>query len=108
VRQRQIALRGNWWKEDLGPFIGFLDEDRKPVAVLPAGAGRWRLIDPGGGKDFFVNARIAARLQPQGYMLYRPLAAKPVTPKDVIFLGWKQNRRDFHAAVVAALAIAVL
>jgi NHLM bacteriocin system ABC transporter ATP-binding protein len=108
VRQRQIALRGEWWREDFGAFIGFLDDDRKPVAVLPAGSGRWKIVDPDGGRDLAVNAEVAARLQPQAYMLYRGLAAKPIVLKDVLLLGWKENRRDFYVALLTSFAIGLL
>jgi NHLM bacteriocin system ABC transporter ATP-binding protein len=108
IRQRQIALRGDWWREDFGPFIGFLDDDKKPVAVLRAGAKHWRLVDPDGGRDRIVDAKIAARLQPQGYMLYRAFPARPVTLRDVLFLGWKQNRGDARVALIGALAIGLL
>jgi NHLM bacteriocin system ABC transporter ATP-binding protein len=108
VRHRQIALRGDWWKTDIGPFIGFLGEDRRPVAVLPSGAGRYRMVDPEDGHGRTVDRALASRLQPQGFMLYRPLAAKPVGLADVLLLGWKQNHRDVSVAVLAALAIALL
>lgn len=108
VRQRRIALRGNWWREDFGSFIGFLDEERRPVAVLRVGAGLWRIVDPDGGDDLVVSAQIAHRLQPMGYMLYRTFPAKPLEFKDVLFLGWKQNRKDFCTSVAAALAVSLL
>jgi NHLM bacteriocin system ABC transporter ATP-binding protein len=108
VRQRQLALRGIWWRQDFGPFIGFLDEARRPVAVLPAGPGRYRIVDPDGGADLRVTASVAARLAPMGHMLYRPLAAKPLVFKDLIALGWKQNRGDFMIAVLASLIVGIL
>ena len=108
VRTRQIALRGDWFREDFGPFIGFLDDDRRPVAVRPAGPGRWRMVDPDHGSDVPVTRRLADRLQPMGYMLYRALPAKPVGFGDVIALGWKANRRDVHTAVLASIAVGAL
>jgi NHLM bacteriocin system ABC transporter ATP-binding protein len=108
VRQRQIALRGNWWRDDFGSFIGFLDEERRPVAVLRTGAGRWRIVDPDGGDDLIVDAQVAQRLQPMGYMLYRTFPAKPLEFKDILFLGWKQNRADVYTSIAAALAMSLL
>ncbi len=108
VRQRQIALRGSWWRQDFGPFIGFLDDARRPVAVLPAGPGRYRIVDPDGGADLTVTAAVAARLAPMAHMLYRSLAAKPLEFKDLIALGWKQNRGDFYIAIAASLIIGIL
>ncbi|WP_407048085.1 NHLP bacteriocin export ABC transporter permease/ATPase subunit [Methyloraptor flagellatus] len=108
VRTRQIALRGDWFREDFGPFIGFLDDDRRPVAIRPAGPGRWRMVDPDHGKEVPVTRALADRLQPMGYMLYRALPAKPVGFGDVIALGWKANRSDLQTAVIASIAIGTL
>jgi len=108
IRQREIALRGNWWKQDFGPFIGFLDEERRPVAVLPASRGRYRMMDPDGGPDMIVTSQLAARLAPIGHMLYRPLPAKPLEFKDILLAGWAQNRADFAVAVLASLLLGIL
>jgi NHLM bacteriocin system ABC transporter ATP-binding protein len=108
IRERQITLRGIWWKEDFGPFIGFLGEERRPVAVVPTSRGRYRMMDPDGGADLIVNETLAARLEPVGHMLYQPLPAKPLEFKDVLLAGWVQNRADFVAAIIASLALGVL
>jgi NHLM bacteriocin system ABC transporter ATP-binding protein len=108
IRQREIALRGNWWKQDFGPFIGFLEEERRPVAVLPASHGRYRMMDPDGGADLIVTPQLAARLAPIGHMLYRPLPAKPLEFRDILLAGWVQNRPDFAVAVIASLLLGIL
>jgi NHLM bacteriocin system ABC transporter ATP-binding protein len=108
IRQREIALRGNWWKQDFGPFIGFLDEERRPVAVLPASRGRYRMMDPDGGADLIVTPQLAARLAPIGHMLYRPLPAKPLEFKDILLAGWAQNRADFAVAMIASVLLGIL
>jgi NHLM bacteriocin system ABC transporter ATP-binding protein len=108
IRQREIALRGNWWKQDFGPFIGFLEEERRPVAVLPVSRGRYRMMDPDGGADLIVTPQLAARLAPIGHMLYRPLPAKPLEFRDILLAGWAQNRPDFAVAVIASLLLGIL
>jgi NHLM bacteriocin system ABC transporter ATP-binding protein len=108
IRSREIALRGIWWKQDFGPFIGFLGEERKPVAVLPIGRSRYRMTDPDGGADQIVTAALAAQLAPIGHMLYRPLPAKPIEFKDLLLAGWTQNRGDFAVALVASLLLGIL
>jgi len=108
IRQREIALRGNWWKQDFGPFIGLLGEERRPVAVLPAGRGRYRMMDPDGGADLIVTPPLAARLAPIGHMLYRPLPARPLAFRDMLLAGWAQNRADLAVAVIASLLLGIL
>ena len=41
IRIRQVALKGEWWREEHGPLLGFLesgDEGGRPVALLPIAA----------------------------------------------------------------------
>lgn len=109
LRQRQVALRGTWWREDMGPLIGFIGEDRKPVALLPTGTGRWTMIDPvaaGGGVR--VNAEIAAQIAPTAHMLYPTLPDKPIGFKEFLKFGLTRNKRDLGIAIFAAIAGATL
>jgi NHLM bacteriocin system ABC transporter ATP-binding protein len=108
LRQRQVALRGLWWREDLGPLIGFVDDDRRIVALLPTGTNGWRMIDPVAGKTEVVDAALAARIVPTAHMLYPTLPDKPLTFKDMMKFGAPRSRRDMAIAVLAALAGAVL
>jgi NHLM bacteriocin system ABC transporter ATP-binding protein len=108
LRQRQIALRGRWWHEDMGPLIGFIGEDRKPVALLPTGSGRWTMIDPVSGESLKVNAEIAARIVPTAHMLYPTLPDKPIGFKEFLKFGLNRNKRDLGIAIFAAIAGAIL
>jgi ATP-binding cassette subfamily C protein len=73
---REVELRGSWWRQDAGPLLAFRSGDAAhPVALLPAGPGRYRLHDPAAGEegDRVVDAALAAGLRPRAVMLYRPL-----------------------------------
>jgi hypothetical protein len=93
IRQRQIVLRGAWWRKDFGPFIGFLDDAKTPMAVLRAGHGRYRLVDPAAWPDQMVDPDVAARLQPKGWTLYRSFPARLDTLGDVLFLRTRATAR---------------
>lgn len=108
LRQRQVALRGAWWHEDMGPLIGFVGEDRKPVALLPTGSGRWTMIDPVAGESVKVSAEIASQIVPTAHMLYPTLADKPIGFKEFVKFGLNRSKRDLGIAIFAALAGAVL
>jgi len=108
LRQRQVALRGEWWREDLGPLVGFVDEDRRIVALIPTGTNRWRIIDPVDGTSRIVDSAMAAQIAPIAHMLYPTLADKPLTFKDFLAFGAVRNRTDFGIAIATALAGAIL
>lgn len=108
VRQRQVALRGDWWQEDLGPLIGFLDEERRVVALLPTGTNRWNVVDPVEGTSQPVDAAMAARILPTAHMLYPTLPDTPVNFKQFFKFCMRRNWRDLGLAVFAAAASAAL
>lgn len=108
VRQRQVALRGDWWQEDLGPLVGFLDEERRVVALLPTGTNRWNMVDPVEGTSQLVDAAIAARILPTAHMLYPTLPDTPVNFKQFFKFCMRRNWRDLGLAVFAAAASAAL
>ena len=108
LRQRPVALRGDWWREDLGPLVGFIDEDRRAVALIPTGTNRWQVIDPVEGKSQVVDAAIAARIQPMAHMLYPTLPDTPVKFVEFFKFCLRCNWRDLMLAVAAAMAGAAL
>ena len=51
-------LRADWQANSAGPFVAFLGEDRRPVAILPKAGGRHIIVDPGAQKtDAFQESR---------------------------------------------------
>jgi NHLM bacteriocin system ABC transporter ATP-binding protein len=108
LRQRQVALRGDWWHEDLGPLVGFIDEERRAVALIPTGTNRWQVIDPVEGKSQVVDATMASRIQPMAHMLYPTLPDKPVMFVEFFKFCLRCNWRDLMLAVAAAMAGAAL
>lgn len=108
LRQRPVALRGDWWREDLGPLVGFIDEERRAVALIPTGTNRWQVIDPVEGKSQIVDAAIAGRIQPMAHMLYPTLPDTPVKFVEFFKFCLRCNWRDLMLAVAAAMAGAAL
>ena len=41
-RTRVVALRDDWWRQDIGPLLGQLAEAKDPVAILPTGTRQLR------------------------------------------------------------------
>ena len=86
VRKRQVILKGDWWEQDSGPLLGFMEEEMRPVAILPVKGG-YEIDDPGAGRRRKVTPRIALELRPFAYMFYRPL------PERVLLrMGPSQDR----------------
>ncbi|HEV3072835.1 MAG TPA: NHLP bacteriocin export ABC transporter permease/ATPase subunit [Thermoanaerobaculia bacterium] len=108
IERRRVILRGDWWRRDNGPLIGFLTTDgdgaeRRPVALLPTAPDRYDLVDPTAPSERQrtpVGPRLADRLAGDAYMLYAPLPDRAVGIRDLLRFALRGRRRDL-AAIVA-------
>lgn len=105
VRTRTVALKGNWWRQDNGPLLGFRDE--VPVALLPQRDG-YLLVDPATGAGEPVTAEVARSLRPFGHMFYRPLPATQLRLPDIAAFIASACRNDIAVVLAAGLASAML
>ena len=78
---------------DLGPLVGLLPGER-PVALLPAGRGRYDLVDPASGARRRVDPDLAATLLPDAWVLVRSLGATVAGLRELFRLGLRGTRRD--------------
>lgn len=114
VRSRRVLLRGEWWRDDNGPLLGFMrSEDPRadpwdhPVALLPSGrlqAARYTVFDPADGSRTPVDETVSDRLDSFGVMFYKPLPARRLTIVDLLLHGRERLFADY--AVVLLISIA--
>lgn len=78
IRTRTVVLRGQWWKEDIGPILGSLEEGKKPVAILPRAGKGYVLYNPETKTTVPITAAVAVTLNPFGHVFYRPFPAKKI------------------------------
>ena len=106
---REIALDGDWWRRQGPPFIAVEDKTGGPLAMVCRGR-RWHVVDPETLGETAVDATLAARLRPMGYMLYAPLPDKP-SSRDIwrfSTYGLRGDIRRLLIASAAASAVALL
>lgn len=108
VRTRQVALRGEWWRQDNGPLLAFREADNHPLALLPAGPNRYMLNDPTANRVQPVTAELAATLRPFAYSFYRAFPEKKLSARDILRFGLFNTRRDLLTVLVMGLAGGVL
>lgn len=87
MNRRRVILREPWWAEDNGPLLGFMEEDGRPVALIPRGARKYELQDPTRREVRMVTPAVAAELQAFGYAFYRPFRRTAVGLWEVMRLG---------------------
>jgi ATP-binding cassette subfamily C protein len=106
VRARKITVEGRWWRNDVGPFLAYTREEKRPVAVLPRRRAGYEIVDPVEGTRVAVDEKSAAGLGEEGFVLYRALPSRPLTGRDVLKFVWQPIRGDVLRLAVFALVAA--
>jgi len=108
VRTRTVALKGNWWQQDVGPMVGRREADGAPIALLPVSPRRYQLYDPIARSRIPVNATVAASLEPFAWCFYRPFPARALTARDLVEFGLNGSRRDLATVLMMGAAVGLL
>jgi len=104
VRQRRVALRANWWRSSGAPLLGYLNDDRRPVALLPIAHTRYEMFDPATGQRVVVDETVSNSLEPLAFELYRPSPDRAMTLADLGRLALAYARGDIARLLLTALA----
>ena len=95
IRFRSIILQGEWWNKDNGAMLGFLGEERKPVALLPVAPDKYELLNPESGERTLIQRELASQLNPRAFVFYRTLPFRQLGLKDILKFGlegtWKRD-----------------
>lgn len=102
IRYRKILLGPNWWKKDVGPFIGFLGEERSPIALVPSSTS-YDIVDPESRVRTPITEEQRGALHPDGYVLYRPLFKDMKTLKDLATFTFRGKGPDLAFVLFCAM-----
>ena len=108
LRVRNVLLQDRWWHKDAGPMLGFLEDQRHPVALLRSHSGAYYIVDPRGGPKVRVDEESVQGLSVDARMFAESL------PTDVSRL-WQIPRwaagevwADISFVILLALLITLL
>ncbi|MEV7187760.1 NHLP bacteriocin export ABC transporter permease/ATPase subunit [Kitasatospora sp. NPDC093102] len=107
VRTRRIRLAGPWWRTDVGPLIGHLSTDGRPVALLWQRGG-YRLVDPVSGREERVTKTVAAGFVPAATMFYRPIGDGVTSTLGLVRFGLRGSGADLRRMLVGGATGALL
>lgn len=108
VRTRQVALKGEWYHHDHGPLLAFLEEGKRPVAIIPVSPRKYTLYDPAAGAHSAVTSEIADSLAPFAYTFYRPLPDRVLKAWDIFRLALHRCSGDIWMVLCVATLGAIL
>lgn len=105
IRMRQVVLKGEWWRMDNGPLLGYMEEDNRPVALIPISPSSYELHDPTNKTKLKVNVQVAQRIKSFAFTFYRPFEAKVLKLRDIFTFGIKSSwKRDLIMVVLMGIA----
>jgi NHLM bacteriocin system ABC transporter ATP-binding protein len=107
LRARKVALRDDWWRADVGPLLGTIAADHRPVALVP-GPGGYRMHDPLQRTTEPVTEARAALLAPFAHTLYRPFPDTTLGVKDLVRFGMPGCSSDLGVLLLMGLGGALL
>ena len=108
LRLRQILLRDSWWRQDSGPMVAYLQENRQPVALLPVKGGKYELLDPKTLTRSPVTEKVASSLIPTANVFYRPLPEGDLNAWKLLQFASKGRKRDFWTILLAGIVVSLL
>jgi ATP-binding cassette subfamily C protein len=107
MRIRQVTLNGEWWRHESGALLGSLDQDQRPVALLPVGR-RYEMWDPVANTTTKVDRQVADTLAPAAFAFYRPLPDGALTMRSLINFGMQNSMGDFNTILLMGALVGLL
>ena len=101
---RTIALKGKWYLQDGGAFLGYLKEGHVPVLCIPKGIHRYVMYNLAENSSELINRKNVEKIETEGIMLYHSMKGDKLSAKDVLFFGLRSVRtRD--AVIILIMAV---
>lgn len=82
-RTREVVLKEKWYEENGGSFLGYLESEDQPVALIQSKPNTYIMLDPATNKKVRVTREIASNIMPKAVMFYRNLPMKKLLPRDI-------------------------
>ena len=88
IMMRDIHLVGEWWRECVGPLLGYA-KDGRLVALLPTKTGlSYQYRQKDGSFRKVGRKEMADELKPQAITFTKALPLRPLGLKDLIYFTW--------------------
>lgn len=103
VRVRKVQLESDWWEKDTGALLAF-NSDGSPVAIIPIGKEKYKLVDPSDLSEKILTRSAALDLKPDAYTFYKPLPYEPVNFYELLKFGLRESKIDLRTILLVGLA----
>jgi NHLM bacteriocin system ABC transporter ATP-binding protein len=108
LRVRQTLLRGDWWKQDVGPLVAWHGKQRNPVALIRGARGRYTMIDSRAGTHRPVDQSLALELAPEAVTFYPALPSRQIRLRDLLIFSFRHSSGNIGRIVFAVVVMSML
>lgn len=108
LRVRQTLLRGEWWKQDVGPLLAWHGVERHPVALIRGARNRYTMIDPSARTRRPVDRSLARGLAPEAVTFYPALPSCQLRFRDLLLFSFRHSSDNIGRLALAILAMSLL
>ncbi|MBQ9029061.1 MAG: NHLP family bacteriocin export ABC transporter permease/ATPase subunit, partial [Lachnospiraceae bacterium] len=106
---RRVELEGKWYRDSMGPILGFRKDNDNTVALLPGPLFGYYYRDPETGLTHRVNKSNASQFAEEGLCFYAPLPLKKLDIRDLLlYLKDSLNTEDFALFFGLSLVVTLL
>ena len=107
IMRREVSLKGDWYKDSMGPLLGFF-QDGSPAALIQHGGG-YRFFDWESARTVRLNKDTASRLKEEAFCFYKPLPLGRMTVRDLFGYIWGTlSAFDYMFLLCVTLAVTLL
>jgi NHLM bacteriocin system ABC transporter ATP-binding protein len=108
LRVRKTLLRSDWWKQDVGPLVGWHGEERNPVALIHGSNRKYTMIDSRTGTRRAVTRSLAMELAPEAVTFYPALPFRALRFRDLLIFAAHHSSGNVGRIILAVVAIGLL
>ena len=108
IRYRRVLLEDRWWRQDCGAILGYMEVDKRPVALLPIPGGKYEVFDPTQQQRLPLTSEILEELDPVAYTFYRPFPEQALNSLEIIKFSTRGLQRDIAILIIAGIIATLL
>ena len=109
LRARRVQLNGPWWRSDCGALLAFsADEQRRPLALVRTRALKYSCYDPVEDTHTPVDGELAASLEADAWMVYRPLPDGRLSLWGLFAFSLSGHRTELALALLTGVVATLL
>ncbi|MDO4188535.1 MAG: ATP-binding cassette domain-containing protein [Lachnospiraceae bacterium] len=84
IMRRRVCLKGDWYKDAYGPFIGTIKDSGDVVAIIPAHPKGYNYYSVSEDRFIRITSKNASEIDEDAYSFYRPFPMRKLSVADLL------------------------